>query len=596
MDKNYVFILNGQEYTIQFSLKLFNKLGDAICRELINTEKYLVRSNVSNENFQVFLDFLNDKIQTPELTTNNYYDYFLLSEEFNKNLSDYLSKQEFNNIKNLSILKNAKTEEARDKSYFEEYIAEHLDYYLEFFSKEMSQIPLQTLYNVFQHKNRILNNHERAYKFIKEILTKSDNDNNTNLNANHKNACILLQTLDATKISEDSFNESYSKKSDNFGFAPEFNLSFVSEIKIQMNALMKQQMQMMEKMNSLFDQKIVSFHESVQVLTKKIDETNDEVKKLSQKVGSIESKVDGILKNDGETKAKIDEISTDNKNIKTDIESLSKKVGSIESKADGILKNDEEIKAKINVISTDNEKVKTDIESLSQKTGSIESKVDGILKNDEETKAKINEISTDNKKVKSDIESISQKVGSIKSEVKQSINESEKIDNILTFSIAKKGIIRQLTHQCGGNVSDKGIVSVTATGATWGPAKNVVDLDSTNFYGSKDTQDSFIKYNFNSKKVRPFSYLIKSNGWSKDDRHPKSWVIEGSNTDSSNDWTVMDPRTDCMLLNEPNASHCFTVQKSDKFYQFLRIRQTGKNTSNNYYFIISSLEYFGLFQ
>ena len=73
------------------------------------------------------------------------------------------------------------------------------------------------------------------------------------------------------------------------------------------------------------------------------------------------------------------------------------------------------------------------------------------------------------------------------------------------------------------------------------------------------------------------------------------WYIEGSNTDLSNDWTVLDSQYNCNLLNDVYAVHSFPIQKTDEFYKFLRIRQTGSNVSNNYYFSITSLEFLDQF-
>ena len=517
MSSDYAFLLNNKEYKVQFSLELFNKLGDAISEELVNKKKYFVQSKVSNESFQAFFDFLNEKSQYPEINMDNYYDYFQLSEEFNKNLSDYLSRQEFDSIKNISILKNASSSESADNSFTVKYIAEHLDFYLEFFSKEMSEIPINTLYNIFHHENRILNNHERAYQWIKGSLSKSGNDNDNNFNENQTSLCVLLNTLDGTKISEQSFNESFSKRDENFGFAPQFSLSFISEIKKQMGDIMAQQMQMMNQMKSLFDQKIDSFHASFQSLAKKLDDTNDEVKKLTQSVANVE------------------------RDVKT------------------------------------------------------------IAGNDERIKEDHNRIAEQNERTKSGIESLTEKVGKIESDIKQIHTENERIDDIWKISLASTGyfdgIIRQLTNECGGNVSDNGIVDVTASSTCWGSPKNVVDFDGTSWFGTQNSLVSWIQYDFKNKKVNPHLYLIKSSAnWNKGGNHPRYWVIEGSNSGSSNEWTVLDTRDNCMLLDGNAVTQCFPIEKHGEFYRYLRIRQTGSNVYGNYHFAISSLEYIGSIQ
>ena len=48
--------------------------------------------------------------------------------------------------------------------------------------------------------------------------------------------------------------ETFSKKEMNYGFLPELNLSFISDIKNQMNSIMNQQIQMMNAINSMLNE------------------------------------------------------------------------------------------------------------------------------------------------------------------------------------------------------------------------------------------------------------------------------------------------------------------------------------------------------
>ena len=156
-------------------------------------------------------------------------------------------------------------------------------------------------------------------------------------------------------------------------------------------------------------------------------------------------------------------------------------------------------------------------------------------------------------------------------------------------------IIRQLTNECGGNVSDKGIVSVIRSSDSCGNPRDVVNLENTEAFFTYDIKDSWIKYDFKNKKVYPVCYLIRSCNAPKGWCHPKSWVVEGSNTDS-NDWKILDSRIECMSLNNSSTVQCFTIQRSSDFYRFLRIRQTDKNWYGNDHLAMSTLEYFGFIQ
>lgn len=73
---------------------------------------------------------------------------------------------------------------------------------------------------------------------------------------------LSMKTFDGFKMSEKSIIESFFKKEENYGFLPEFNLSFISEIKSQMNSIIKQQTQMTIAINSMVNEKISLIQEN----------------------------------------------------------------------------------------------------------------------------------------------------------------------------------------------------------------------------------------------------------------------------------------------------------------------------------------------
>ena len=199
------------------------------------------------------------------------------------------------------------------------------------------------------------------------------------------------------------------------------------------------------------------------------------------------------------------------------------------------------------------------------------------------------------------IHELSNKLNDISNSNKQIFDrvcETQKI--LLSKSSSFRGIIRELTEQCGGNVADKGVVNVTSSSQLGNAPKNAVDLDNNqNHFISNNEQNAWLKYDFKYNKVRPACYLIRSTNFGKGSNHPMSWVIEGSNSDSSNDWTVLDTRNNITTLDDSNACQLFSIQRINVFYRYLRIRQTGKNSYNNgswYYLQIGALEYFGSIQ
>ena len=161
------------------------------------------------------------------------------------------------------------------------------------------------------------------------------------------------------------------------------------------------------------------------------------------------------------------------------------------------------------------------------------------------------------------------------------------------------GIIHHLTEEAGGNVDEKGIVKVTSSSTNGNNlSKYAVDLDDNqHYFQSLHQPDSWLKYDFKKRKIRPTHYSIRTrHDWGNCSCHPKNWVIEGSNTNNGFDWKILDTRSEVTCLDDKNAVHTFEIQPplpKNECYRFIRIRQTGFNTGDNYYFTLSVLEFFG---
>ena len=162
-----------------------------------------------------------------------------------------------------------------------------------------------------------------------------------------------------------------------------------------------------------------------------------------------------------------------------------------------------------------------------------------------------------------------------------------------------EGVIHYLAEKSGGNVSDKGTVNVTASSTNGSCVpRNAVDLDNTqNYFCSCNEPRDWLRYDFIGNKVIPTHYSIRTRH-DGDNNHPRSWVIEGSNTggDSDSEWTILDSHENDSTLQGKNFSYTFdtkTKESSKEGYRYLRIRQTGNCSSNNHYTTISALEYFG---
>lgn len=168
-------------------------------------------------------------------------------------------------------------------------------------------------------------------------------------------------------------------------------------------------------------------------------------------------------------------------------------------------------------------------------------------------------------------------------------NESHRFD----------GIINYLTQKSGGNVSDNGTVKVTSSsynGSSY--PKYAVDVKNCqNFFQTENQEKEWIQYDFIQNRVCPTRYSIRTRH-DCDWNHPRSWVIEGSNTGGSNEseWTVLDSHTNDATLKGVNFSYTFDIKNSQvdkKGYRYLRMKRTGPTSNGNNHMALSALEYFG---
>jgi hypothetical protein len=151
------------------------------------------------------------------------------------------------------------------------------------------------------------------------------------------------------------------------------------------------------------------------------------------------------------------------------------------------------------------------------------------------------------------------------------------------FSTGKQldGIISYLTDKHGGNLHDKGIVTVTSKSilsADSGSAlRNVIDLASPSYFLSEDEPDQWICWKFHGLRIRPTHYTIKTHD---DSSSMNSWTVHGT-LDPSKGWTELDyvPRYYGSNEEESGTGRCRTF----RFWRsapssFIRLTQTG-NTS-----------------
>jgi hypothetical protein len=156
-----------------------------------------------------------------------------------------------------------------------------------------------------------------------------------------------------------------------------------------------------------------------------------------------------------------------------------------------------------------------------------------------------------------------------------------------------KGIIHHLTLECGGNVHDRGVVSVTADRPLDDrpdyAAKNIADLEANSYFVCANAKDMSVCYDFKTLKVILTDYSIRSR-WDLTIQNLKSWVIEVSN--DGQHWTEADRRENRDELCAQNVVRSFAVSKPS-VGRYVRLRQVGPSNYDRFVTVLSGFELFG---
>jgi hypothetical protein len=149
------------------------------------------------------------------------------------------------------------------------------------------------------------------------------------------------------------------------------------------------------------------------------------------------------------------------------------------------------------------------------------------------------------------------------------------------------GIIFYLTRKHGGNVHDKGIVTITSKSVLSDDPRcalrNVVDLTSRLYFLSNNAPGQWICWDFHERRVRPTHYTIRTG-------YLKSWVVATSLDGEA--WTEIDRKTNNEDFKDSWVAS-FAVSNSVEC-RFIRLTQTGKNHGGFDYLRIQAVEFFGI--
>ena len=182
---------------------------------------------------------------------------------------------------------------------------------------------------------------------------------------------------------------------------------------------------------------------------------------------------------------------------------------------------------------------------------------------------------------------------------KNDLNKKRYKKSDLKFLINDKnsfsGIINYLNNKSNGKIENE--IDITSSSLKhpnderYKPKVVTLFNDNDKFFWSENQENNWLCFDFNHYKIIPTHYTIKSIK-NNNDRHPKSWVIEGSNDKIS--WVPLDVQNDCSLINGYCITHTFDIKNDDeKEFKYIRMRQTGVNWYNDNVLVIGAFEFYG---
>jgi hypothetical protein len=162
---------------------------------------------------------------------------------------------------------------------------------------------------------------------------------------------------------------------------------------------------------------------------------------------------------------------------------------------------------------------------------------------------------------------------------------------IFTDNEPFSGIISHLTADCGGNVHEHGVVSITASSTRRNLCHQVANHGWNDYWYSDNRLNSWIRFDFKDKRVQLTGYTVKSAGHGG--HYLRQWAVEGSN-DGSN-WTALDARDTQELCHDyaTKTFRCESQVEKSEWFQYVRLRQTGEDSTGFSHLFLCNLEFFG---
>jgi hypothetical protein len=153
------------------------------------------------------------------------------------------------------------------------------------------------------------------------------------------------------------------------------------------------------------------------------------------------------------------------------------------------------------------------------------------------------------------------------------------------------GLIYHLSKKFDGNVHKKGVVEITCSSTERNECWHIVNYEWSDYFYANNSPNSWVQFDFKDRVVCLTDYALKSAGY--EGFRLFEWQLAGSM--DSNEWITLD-RQKTQVLNGKYITkifHCNDSSSSSQFYRYIRLTQTGKNSSGYDYLLLSNTEFFG---
>jgi hypothetical protein len=153
------------------------------------------------------------------------------------------------------------------------------------------------------------------------------------------------------------------------------------------------------------------------------------------------------------------------------------------------------------------------------------------------------------------------------------------------------GLIHHLCDECHGNVHKRSVINITCSSSERNECWQVVNYYWNEYFRTRDSPNSWIQFDFKDRFVSLTHYALKSDGQSG--HHLQEWTVSGSK--DGNSWTIIDRRKQQDLNGNfvTKLFECGEKSSFARFYRYVRLTQTGKNSSGHDYLMLANIEFFG---